>query len=51
MNSTIDTIVIFVFSAFVLCIGLLFARTGRNLKSFFAGGVPYPGLSGAYRCL
>jgi len=42
MNSTIDTIVIFVFSAFVLCIGLVFARTGRNLKSFFAGGEAVP---------
>ena len=42
MNSTIDTIVIVVFSAFVLAIGLLFARTGRNLKSFFAGGEAVP---------
>ncbi|MFT4033782.1 MAG: Na+:solute symporter [Siphonobacter sp.] len=42
MNSVIDTTVIFVFSAFVLGIGLLFARTGRNLKSFFAGGEAVP---------
>lgn len=42
MNTTIDTIVIVVFSAFVLAIGLLFARTGRNLKSFFAGGEAVP---------
>ncbi|MDJ1480378.1 Na+:solute symporter [Cytophagaceae bacterium YF14B1] len=42
MNHTVDTIVIFVFSAFVLGIGLLFARTGRNLKSFFAGGEAVP---------
>jgi SSS family transporter len=42
MNTTIDTAVIFVFSAFVLGIGLLFARTGRNLKSFFAGGEAVP---------
>jgi SSS family solute:Na+ symporter len=42
MNNTIDTIVIVVFSAFVLAIGLLFARTGRNLKSFFAGGEAVP---------
>ena len=42
MNSTIDTVVIIIFSAFVLCIGLLFARTGRNLKSFFAGGEAVP---------
>ncbi|MFN8349635.1 MAG: sodium:solute symporter family protein [Spirosomataceae bacterium] len=42
MNSTIDTAVIFVFSAFVLGIGMLFARTGRNLKSFFAGGEAVP---------
>ncbi len=38
MNITIDTAVIFIFSAFVLVIGLLFERTGKNLKSFFAGG-------------
>ncbi|MCF6405024.1 Na+:solute symporter [Chitinophaga filiformis] len=42
MKSTIDTTVIFVFSAFVLFIGLLFARTGRNMKSFFAGGEAVP---------
>ena len=42
MNSAIDTTVIFIFSAFVLGIGLLFARTGRNLKSFFAGGEAVP---------
>ncbi|NIG55319.1 sodium:solute symporter family protein [Chitinophaga sp. Cy-1792] len=41
-TSTIDTAVIFVFSAFVLVIGLLFARTGRNMKSFFAGGEAVP---------
>lgn len=42
MNTTIDTAVIILFSAFVLGIGLLFARTGRNLKSFFAGGEAVP---------
>ena len=42
MNPTIDTIVILVFSAFVLCIGLIFSRTGINLKSFFAGGESVP---------
>lgn len=42
MNSTIDTIVIFVFSAFVMCIGFLFIRTGKNMKSFFAGGEAVP---------
>jgi SSS family transporter len=42
VNSVIDTTVIFIFSAFVLGIGLLFARTGRNLKSFFAGGEAVP---------
>jgi solute:Na+ symporter, SSS family len=42
MNNNIETIVIVVFSAFVLGIGLLFARTGRNLKSFFAGGEAVP---------
>lgn len=42
MNSPIDTAVIVIFSAFVLGIGMLFARTGRNLKSFFAGGEAVP---------
>lgn len=42
MNSWIDTTVIFIFSLFVLGIGMLFARTGRNLKSFFAGGEAVP---------
>ena len=42
MNSSLDTIVIFIFSAFILCIGMLFARTGRNIKSFFAGGEAVP---------
>jgi SSS family solute:Na+ symporter len=42
MNSLIDTTVIFIFSAFVLGIGLLFVRTGKNLKAFFAGGEAVP---------
>jgi SSS family transporter len=42
MSPTIDTLVILVFSAFVLCIGLIFSRTGINLKSFFAGGESVP---------
>lgn|GEM_PF-204405 len=42
MNSTIDTTVIVVFSIFIMLIGFLFARTGRNLKSFFAGGEAVP---------
>jgi solute:Na+ symporter, SSS family len=42
MNSTIDTAVIVIFSAFVLGIGMLFSRTGKNLKSFFAGGEAVP---------
>jgi SSS family transporter len=42
MNSTIDTTVIIVFSVFIMLIGFLFARTGRNLKSFFAGGEAVP---------
>ncbi|GAB4029925.1 sodium:solute symporter family protein [Spirosoma gilvum] len=42
MNTAIDTTVIVIFSAFVLGIGMLFARTGRNLKSFFAGGEAVP---------
>lgn len=40
--ATIDGLVIFIFSAFVLTIGMLFIRTGRNLKSFFAGGEAVP---------
>ncbi len=46
MNDLIDTVVIFVFSAFVLCIGLIFGRTGKNLKSFFAGGESVPWVIG-----
>ncbi len=42
MNSIIDTTVIAVFSVFIMIIGFLFARTGRNLKSFFAGGEAVP---------
>ena len=42
MNATIDTTVIVVFSVFIMLIGFLFARTGRNLKSFFAGGEAVP---------
>lgn len=42
MNSIIDTTVIVVFSVFIMIIGLLFSGTGRNLKSFFAGGEAVP---------
>lgn len=42
MNSIIDTSVIVVFSVFIMIIGFLFSRTGRNLKSFFAGGEAVP---------
>jgi len=42
MNSIIDTSVIVVFSVFIMVIGMLFSRTGRNLKSFFAGGEAVP---------
>jgi SSS family solute:Na+ symporter len=42
MNSIIDTSVIVIFSVFIMVIGLLFSRTGRNLKSFFAGGEAVP---------
>lgn len=40
----LDTVVISVFSLFILLVGISFARTGRNLRSFFAGGeaVPWP---------
>ena len=42
MNSTIDTAVIVILSAFVLGIGTLFFPNGKNLKSFFAGGEAVP---------
>jgi len=42
MTSSLDFIVIFFFSAFILAIGLLFSRTGVNMKSFFAGGEAVP---------
>ncbi|RZK40961.1 MAG: sodium transporter [Pedobacter sp.] len=38
----IDAVVIVVFSAFIMCVGFLFSRTGTNLKSFFAGGEAVP---------
>jgi len=42
MNSVIDTTVIVVFSVFIMLVGFSFSRTGRNLKSFFAGGEAVP---------
>ncbi len=42
MTSSLDFIVIIIFSAFILGIGLLFSRTGTNMKSFFAGGEAVP---------
>jgi len=42
MHSVLDIVIIFVFSAFILSIGLLFSRTGVNMKSFFAGGEAVP---------
>ncbi|WEK37696.1 MAG: Na+:solute symporter [Candidatus Pseudobacter hemicellulosilyticus] len=42
MNSFIDTAVIVIFSVFIMLIGFTFSRTGRNLKSFFAGGEAVP---------
>ncbi|MES2653363.1 MAG: sodium:solute symporter family protein [Bacteroidota bacterium] len=38
----IDTVVIVVFSVFIMLVGISFSRTGRNLKSFFAGGEAVP---------
>ncbi|MFD2556454.1 sodium:solute symporter family protein [Sphingobacterium tabacisoli] len=38
----IDTLVIAVFSVFILLVGISFSKTGRNLKSFFAGGESVP---------
>lgn len=37
-----DTIVVVVFSVFILLVGISFSKTGRNLKSFFAGGESVP---------
>src|SRR6218665_987511 len=42
MHSLIDTSVIVIFSVFIMLVGLSFSRTGRNLKSFFAGGAAVP---------
>lgn len=42
MNLYIDTSVITIFSVFIMLIGFMFSRTGRNLKSFFAGGEAVP---------
>jgi Na+/proline symporter len=42
MGNYLDFIIIAVFSAFILGIGLLFSRTGANMKSFFAGGEAVP---------
>jgi len=42
MHSLIDTSVIVIFSVFIMLVGLSFSRTGRNLKSFFAGGASVP---------
>lgn len=42
MNTVIDTYVIVIFSVFIMLIGFQFSRTGRNLKSFFAGGEAVP---------
>ncbi|RDC55927.1 sodium transporter [Pedobacter chinensis] len=38
----IDTVVVVVFSVFIMLVGISFSRTGRNLKSFFAGGESVP---------
>ncbi|MBB5439968.1 SSS family transporter [Pedobacter sp. AK017] len=38
----IDTIVVVVFSIFIMLVGISFSKTGRNLKSFFAGGESVP---------
>ena len=38
----LDSIVIALFSAFVLGVGMLFSRRGNNVKTFFAGGESVP---------
>jgi SSS family transporter len=42
MHSIVDTSVIVIFSVFIMAVGLSFAGTGRNLRSFFAGGEAVP---------
>ncbi|WP_127125322.1 sodium:solute symporter family protein [Pseudoflavitalea rhizosphaerae] len=42
MNSAIDASVIVIFSVFIMLVGFSFSGTGRNLKSFFAGGEAVP---------
>lgn len=42
MTSPLDFIVILFFSLFILGIGLMFSKTGKNMKSFFAGGEAVP---------
>jgi len=42
MGMTPDVIVMSVFSVFVLCIGLAFSRSARDLSGFFAGGASVP---------
>ncbi|MBO9633039.1 MAG: Na+:solute symporter [Chitinophagaceae bacterium] len=42
MNSVIDASVIVIFSIFIMLVGFSFSGTGRNLKSFFAGGEAVP---------
>ena len=42
MNNMLDSVVIVVFSVFIMGVGFSFARTGKNLKSFFAGGEAVP---------
>lgn len=46
MTTSLDFIVITVFSLFILGIGLLFSRTGKTMKSFFAGGESVPWVIG-----
>ncbi|KIC95528.1 sodium:solute symporter family protein [Flavihumibacter solisilvae] len=42
MDKYIDASVIIIFSVFIMLVGISFSRTGRNLKSFFAGGEAVP---------
>ena len=37
-----DAAVVITFSVFILLVGISFSKTGRNLKSFFAGGEAVP---------
>lgn len=42
VDTYLDTVVIAIFSVFVLGVGMLFSRKGNTIKTFFAGGESVP---------